>query len=368
MGSSQLLWRSNGSKCCSPVLNFFSPSTLVEEIDMRGDHYRVIRQKCSLYVRKQQPFNLEKFRSLVVELEKIEEIEPLSRRTPSLKTSEGCAYKTLSAGQPSCCFAKVSRQEILYDTVLSIYLQQLRWHVRKTSHMHQKAEVLETYLCRLRDGESISEVAKSVQFPPYTLMKRIIKFWNSIMPRESSSLSQVSSAVGSASSGRRGKGEKSDALSLKDPVLYSQLQLAIRTDVYFSPSSDVLRQNIGLEYEYVLQRKLAACKIAFESEDQMRVEGRSKTPDVRLVVPVATRGPAGRHRIVNWIDSKAMFGDPYTHHENMKQLQGYVNRYGPGMVIYWFDFVPSLNEDDPDILVCRDLPTSYIRAVEMEND
>ncbi len=39
-----------------------------------------------------------------------------------------------------------------------------------------------------------------------------------------------------------------------------------------------------------------------------------------------------------------MFGDRHTHEsENAAQLQSYVNRFGPGMVIYWFDFLESLN-------------------------
>jgi len=64
--------------------------------------------------------------------------------------------------------------------------------------------------------------------------------------------------------------------------------------------------------------------------------------------------------MINWIDSKAMFGDPTTHNDNKHQLQGYVNRYGPGMVIYWFDFVDELSS--ADILICKDFPTEFVQA------
>ena len=39
---------------------------------------------------------------------------------------------------------------------------------------------------------------------------------------------------------------------------------------------------------------------------------------------------------VCWIDSKAMYGDPVTHRSNIDQARSYVNRYGPGVVLYWF--------------------------------
>lgn len=53
-----------------------------------------------------------------------------------------------------------------------------------------------------------------------------------------------------------------------------------------------------------------------------------------------------RGRVVHWIDSKASFGDPFVHREQgLKQFQSYVNRYGPGLVIYWMGFVEELNTD-----------------------
>ena len=54
-----------------------------------------------------------------------------------------------------------------------------------------------------------------------------------------------------------------------------------------------------------------------------------------------------------------MFGDPYTHcTENLAQLRGYVNTYGPGMVI-WSGFVECPEAGlttDPDILLAADVP------------
>ncbi len=48
-------------------------------------------------------------------------------------------------------------------------------------------------------------------------------------------------------------------------------------------------------------------------------------------------------RVVNWVESKALFGDEKTHAEYIKsQLGSYWNRFGPGMVVYWCGFVEEI--------------------------
>jgi hypothetical protein len=48
--------------------------------------------------------------------------------------------------------------------------------------------------------------------------------------------------------------------------------------------------------------------------------------------------------MVHWIDSKASFGDDRTHTQQMEgQYATYVNRYGPGCVIYWFGYISDLS-------------------------
>ena len=78
-----------------------------------------------------------------------------------------------------------------------------------------------------------------------------------------------------------------------------------------------------------------------------------KTPDIKLDVPFAFNG-----HVINWIESKALFGDD-DHHKNYEreQLWSYWNRYGPGMVIYWFGFIDDLdNNRDRGIIVSEDFP------------
>ena len=54
-----------------------------------------------------------------------------------------------------------------------------------------------------------------------------------------------------------------------------------------------------------------------------------------------------------------MFGDHYAHNQNKAQLTGYVNRYGPGLVIYWFGHLADL-EQDQDVVLCSELPTDFV--------
>jgi len=98
--------------------------------------------------------------------------------------------------------------------------------------------------------------------------------------------------------------------------------------------------------------------VAFETEKELRSRGFPKTPDVLLSVPMGVVDSLGNVFVVRWIDSKAMYGDQATRNENIEQVQGYVNRFGPGMVIYWFGFHPSLSL--PDVFVCDSFPTNLV--------
>ena len=62
-------------------------------------------------------------------------------------------------------------------------------------------------------------------------------------------------------------------------------------------------------------------------------------------MPIGVVGRDGNAHVVNWIDSKAMFGDNHTHFtHNGAQLRGYVNRFGPGMVVYWAGVVDTIGQ------------------------
>jgi len=61
--------------------------------------------------------------------------------------------------------------------------------------------------------------------------------------------------------------------------------------------------------------------------------------------------------MVSWIDSKATFGDERSHAAALEgQYQTYTNRYGPGLVIYWFGFIAELGASDPEVLLLDTFP------------
>jgi len=48
--------------------------------------------------------------------------------------------------------------------------------------------------------------------------------------------------------------------------------------------------------------------------------------------------------MICWVDSKATFGDPFTHEKsNEAQIKAYTSLFGPGLVIYWLGFVETLS-------------------------
>ena len=73
-------------------------------------------------------------------------------------------------------------------------------------------------------------------------------------------------------------------------------------------------QDFCRRYETYLYKKLQELGIPFQTENALRKAGFSKTPDVKLEVPIGVQG-----RVVNWIDSKASFGDEYTHKNQAEQ-------------------------------------------------
>jgi len=123
---------------------------------------------------------------------------------------------------------------------------------------------------------------------------------------------------------------------------------------------DVLRfRSIGNEYEIRLRQELQDANVVFLHEDDLRTRGYDKTPDIKLEIPVAIDG-----QVINWIESKALFGDEENHRGYLKdQLYSYWNRFGPGLVIYWFGYVEELENlhQDRTILIRDSLPTNLER-------
>eukprot|EP00878_Enallax_costatus_P021057 GHUV01022277.1.p1 GENE.GHUV01022277.1~~GHUV01022277.1.p1 ORF type:complete len:253 (+),score=91.24 GHUV01022277.1:1062-1820(+) len=139
--------------------------------------------------------------------------------------------------------------------------------------------------------------------------------------------------------------------------LQADVVRCVHADRSYSPFCDMAKSLAGLEHEALLCEKLQQADIAFWSEEQLRERGLFKTPDALLQVPICVRNPSGESpHLVHWIDSKACFGDDRTHSQQLEgQYRTYTNRYGPGLVIYWFGYVQGL-ENDPDVMMLDDFP------------
>lgn len=105
----------------------------------------------------------------------------------------------------------------------------------------------------------------------------------------------------------------------------------------------------------------------YTTENECRLRGLDMTPDMLLNEPIAislseddgvkdnkqftatnyTGYSDNGIRVINWIESKALFGGPEQLYTAMqRQLFPYWNRHGPGAVIYWFGHILEDNGKD----------------------
>lgn len=128
---------------------------------------------------------------------------------------------------------------------------------------------------------------------------------------------------------------------ITDEILREQVLQCISYDVCYGPINDAIRHSVGLEFEIKLRNFVIDMKLPFLDENDLRKRGYDKTPDIKLEIPIAVRGHP-----VCWIESKASFGDLETHSEYLQgQYLSYWNRFGPGLVIYWFGFIDEIFDE-----------------------
>lgn len=146
-----------------------------------------------------------------------------------------------------------------------------------------------------------------------------------------------------------------DIAKLPNPELAQEIYETTVLDNFYGPAVDSIKKTCGVEFELILKAHCKQRGLSFIDEEQMRQEGYDKTPDIRLKIPILIN-----NRVVNWIESKASFGDPINHQQYMiDQFMPYKNRFGPGAVIYWFSFVKELSEtDERGIILLDKFPSS----------
>ena len=78
------------------------------------------------------------------------------------------------------------------------------------------------------------------------------------------------------------------ALIILDCIVQHKLHIHIPIH-NIGPRQDKERHNVGIEYELLLEQTLTSMDIPFETEEELRIRGTAKTPDILLSCPVGIR-------------------------------------------------------------------------------
>ncbi|XP_007576239.1 CDAN1-interacting nuclease 1 isoform X1 [Poecilia formosa] len=237
------------------------------------------------------------------------------------------------------------------STLLSIFSLEYQKRTKRTMSRHHVPDVMERYYQRYLSETKVCptapvllELANEVDLSP-TLMARIIldrflKDMDGGMPSKTVLNSML----------------KEPSL-IQDHILANNIYQCTINDCCYGPLVDCIKHAVGQEHEVLLRDKLMERNLSFLDENQLRTMGYDKTPDIILEVPVAVEG-----HIIHWIESKASFGDDHSHRTYLnEQFWSYWNRFGPGLVIYWYGFIEELDcQRDRGILLKDCFPTDII--------
>ena len=266
---------------------------------------------------------------------------------------------------------KIKLQSVPFQTIVAIMSQSVQTFLKKSWFKGKDLKYIEQAGVEfIRHNKSVHEIATLISYPPYLVGKMILNYIINISNKSNNNNSNEkgkdtdSKKKNSSNNNELIKKCINDTSLIRNLKLRKEIEYWYEHDPYASPYIDRLKHVTGEEYEYILMKKLSARNITFKAEEALKLEGAEKTPDALITIPFSVRSrsikskedTADRHYIVNWIDSKAMFGDEKEHMKYMKQYTSYRSRYGPGMVIYWFGYVETIADYDEDIFVTSDFP------------
>jgi len=247
--------------------------------------------------------------------------------------------------------------EVAEHSIRSILCQEYQRHVKATFKLHHSEErKVAVYGDLMRDlqtrpgggaGALVSLAFSSGCSPALTA--------RSVLEQHCRSHGQTESADGEKTQVSQ---MMKDSTLIEDGRLAMEVFLATIKDDSYGCFAEAIKQSIGEEHEQKIKDLLTQLHIPFADEHDMRSQGYDKTPDIKLDVPIAVDG-----FIINWVESKALFGDPEAHSGYLRdQLWSYLNRFGPGLVIYWFGYVNQLDvHRNAGILLRESFPTDIVR-------
>ncbi|XP_004226708.2 CDAN1-interacting nuclease 1 [Ciona intestinalis] len=233
-----------------------------------------------------------------------------------------------------------------YQTLVSICLIHHQNHVKRTIHDKSTDASVEkyysTFLQSKIDGKShknstLVEIATENDIPPLLLARLILHRHLKLKAEESNHVETAEKVNFKTEVARLVK----DPFLIEDKVLSWEVRQCILHDFGYGQVTDSVRSLIGSEYEHKLVTHVKELNIPFQTEVDLKKLGFDKTPDIKLEIPFKLKD-----QVVCWIESKASFGTPEEHMYYVnKQYNSYWNRFGPGLVIYWFGFVDELALD-----------------------
>lgn len=253
-------------------------------------------------------------------------------------------------------------KNVSFQTLVAIMSQTVQKYLKKTCYKGKDSKLIEQVGYEFFEiNKTLHEIAHSISYPPFLVGKMVLNY---AVSKEYLHFHQTAKDQHNAKDVV--KRYACEPSFIEHKRLREEMEYWYEHDPYTSPNIDRQKHATGEEYEFILTKKLDARNITFQAEEALKLEGAEKTPDALITIPFAVRTQANsdnsgsavvyKHHVVNWIDSKAMFGDEKEHLKYMKQYTSYRSRYGPGMVIYWFGYVETITDLDNDILVVSDFP------------
>lgn len=253
------------------------------------------------------------------------------------------------------------------DTLLSICLIQHQRNVKRTIMEKSKDNRVEKYYKTYMERSSkttttgtksthhLLDMSVELDIPPALMARMVLNKF--ISEREAVRISEVEQQSGGEVERLNIKTELStmmkDPFTIPDTQLSREVRACVLHDLGYGCVTDSIRHMVGNEYEDRLRGMVARINVPFQDETELRKLGYDKTPDIKLHVPIAVDG-----RVVCWIESKASFGSPECHQQYLEdQYYSYLNRFGPGLVIYWFGFVDELSGSSENILLTSRFPS-----------
>ncbi|XP_072313934.1 CDAN1-interacting nuclease 1 [Eucyclogobius newberryi] len=237
------------------------------------------------------------------------------------------------------------------STLLSIFSLEYQKRVKRTISRHHAPDVIESYYKRFQ-----AEVQARPTDPVLLDMANEVDLSPALMARLILDRFLQNSDGGTPSKPVLNSMLKEPSL-IPDQTLAKNIYQCTINDCCYGPLVDCIKHAIGQEHEVLLRDKLKEKNMSFLDENQLRTMGYDKTPDIILEVPVAVDG-----HIVHWIESKASFGDDHSHRTYLnEQFWSYWNRFGPGLVIYWYGFITELDcQRDRGIMLKESFPSNIV--------